>query len=129
MEGMPTWTNDELSRIAEAEELDLAPRRNDGSLRDAVTMWVVRDGENLYVRSMHGSDGVWYRRARARHEGHIDAAGVSKDVSFGDASRDAGLNKRIDAAYRQKYRRFGPDIVGSIVNPGARATTIRLEPR
>jgi len=129
MEVMATWTKDELNRIADAEELELSPRRDDGSLRDAVTMWVVRDGEGLYVRSMHGREGVWFRRAQARHEGHVDAGGVSKDVSLGDASRDAGLNKRIDAAYREKYRRFGPDVVGSIVNPGSRASTIRLEPR
>lgn len=129
MEGMATWTKDELSRIADAEELELSSLRRDGSLRDGVTMWVVRDGEGLYVRSIHGRDGVWFRRAQARHEGRIDAGGVSKDVSFGDASRDPGLNKRIDAAYREKYRRFGKDIVGSVVSKDARASTIRIEPR
>jgi len=124
-----TWTKDELTRIAEADELELASRRGDGTLRDATTMWVVRDGEGLYVRSIHGRSGVWFRGTQVRHQGHIDAGGVSKDVSFGDASSDPGLNKRLDAAYREKYRRFGADIVGTVVSKDARTSTIKLEPR
>ncbi|HZM74432.1 MAG TPA: DUF2255 family protein [Candidatus Limnocylindrales bacterium] len=126
---MATWTKDELIRIAGAEELELSSQRRDGTLRDAVTMWVVREGENLYVRSMHGRTSVWYRGTQTRHQGHIGAGGVSKEVSFGDASGDPSLNKRIDAAYREKYRRYGDDMVGAVVNPGSRAATIKLEPR
>lgn len=126
---MATWTKNEIASIADAEELELSSRRKDGSLRDTTTMWVVRDGEGLYVRSIHGRDGIWYKGTQIRHQGRIDAGGVSKDVSFGDASSDPGLNKRIDAAYKQKYRRFGDDIVGSVVSRDARASTIKLEPR
>jgi hypothetical protein len=45
------WTDEELDRVDSAEELDLASARSDGTLRDPVTMWVVRDGSGLYVRS------------------------------------------------------------------------------
>lgn len=124
-----TWTKDELSRIAEAEELDLASQRRDGSMSRPTTMWVVRDGDGLYVRSIHGRDGVWYRGAQANHKGHIDAGGVSRDVKFGDASRDPSLNKRIDAAYRKKYQRYGADIVDTVVGDEARESTMKLEPR
>jgi hypothetical protein len=64
---------------------------------------------------------------QVRHEGHIRAGGVDKDVAFADADPD--LNDQIDAAYRDKYRRYGPSIVGGVVNPGARAATIKLVPR
>ena len=50
---MSGWTPAELDRIDQAEELDLTSQRRDGSLRDPVTIWVVRDGEDLYVRSMY----------------------------------------------------------------------------
>jgi len=30
---MPAWTNDELNKIGDAEELDLASVRRDGTLR------------------------------------------------------------------------------------------------
>ena len=44
-----SWTTDELDRIGDAEELHIAPRRKDGTLRRAVPIWVVRVGDELYV--------------------------------------------------------------------------------
>jgi hypothetical protein len=38
-------------------------------------------------------------------------------------------NDQIDAAYRDKYRRYGERIIGGVVNPEARAATIKLVPR
>ena len=37
---MMTWTSDELTRIGEAEELQIAAVRPDGALRNPVTIWV-----------------------------------------------------------------------------------------
>lgn len=53
---MAVWTSDELTRIGGAEELQLASTRPDGTLRPYVTMWVVRAGDELYVRSAYGPD-------------------------------------------------------------------------
>ena len=122
---MRTWS-DELSEIAASEELELASARRDGTLRRPVTIWVVRHGDDLYVRSYKGSAGAWFRGAQASHEGHIQAGGVAKDVRFADA--DHGLDDQIDGVYRAKYRRYGGSYVDPMVAPGARATTIRLVP-
>jgi hypothetical protein len=124
---MTAWTSDELTRIGTAEELQIASLRRDGSLRNPRTIWVVRAGDDLYVRSMHGRDGGWFPGTQERHQGHIRAGGVDKDVTFADADLD--LNDQIDAAYRDKYRRYGERIIGGVVNPGAQAATIRLVPR
>jgi hypothetical protein len=124
---MPAWTNEELTRIGTATELRIASRRGDGTLRSPRTIWVVRVGDDLYVRSMYGRAGGWFPATQERHEGHIRAGGVDKDVTFADA--DPALNDQIDAAYRDKYRRYGPSIIGGVVNPGARAATIKLMPR
>lgn len=122
------WEPGELTRIAKADELQLSSQRRDGSLRDPVTIWVVRDGDDLYVRSMHGSAGAWFRHTQARRQGHIRSAGIDKDVAF-FVDADAALNERIDAAYRDKYARYGAGNVGAIVNPNSRAATIRLVPK
>jgi hypothetical protein len=45
------WTTDELDRIGRAEELQIAPERRDGSLRRPLPIWVVRVGDDLFVRS------------------------------------------------------------------------------
>src|SRR3989449_9614190 len=98
---MSAWTSDELDRIAGAEELQLASVRRDGTLRNPVTIWVVRHGDDLYVRSAYGRTSSWFRGTQDRHEGHIRAGGVDKDVLFVEADDD--VNDEIDAAYRRKY--------------------------
>jgi hypothetical protein len=124
---MTTWTDEELGRIGEAEELQLASERRDGTLRPYVTMWVVRAGDDLYVRSAYGPDNPWYRRARASGTGRIRAGGLARDVTFADATPD--VHGALDAAYHAKYDRYGPQIVGTVVGPEAEAVTIKLVPR
>jgi hypothetical protein len=126
-DGVTTWLRDELERIGDADELQLASCRPDGSLRPFVTMWVVRAGDGLYVRSAYGPDNPWYRRATASGNGRIRAAGIERDVSFAQAS--AEVQGDIDAAYHAKYDSYGPRIVGSVTGPGARQVTIRIVPR
>ena len=123
---MSTWTSDELDRIGRAEELELAPVRRDGTLRQPVTIWVVRHGGDLYVRSVNGRTSSWFRGAQARHEAHIEAGGAGKDVVLVETDE---MRDEIDASYRSKYGRYAESIVGSIVSPEARAATLKLVPR
>jgi hypothetical protein len=122
---MTAWTSDELARIGGSEELQIAPRRRDGSLRRPVPIWVVRAGDDLYVRSWRGAAGSWYRTARATHEAHIFAGGVDKDVSLAEVGDEAG--DAIDAAYRAKYGRYS-GYVEPMIAARARATTLKLAP-
>ena len=120
------WIGDELDRIGAADELAIAPRRRDGSLLRPVPIWVVRVGDDLYVRSWRGEGGAWYRTALRQRAGHIAAGGVEKDVAFidvVDADDDA-----IDAAYRDKYARY-PSYVPPMLGDQAQATTLKLVPR
>ena len=124
---MTSWTEDELDRIGAAEELQLASPRCDGTLRQYVTMWVVRAGDDLYVRYAYGPNNPWFRRAKASCTGHIRAGGLEREVTFAEPA--PGAHAAIDAAYHSKYDRYGPEIVGSVVGPNAEAVTIRLVPR
>jgi hypothetical protein len=123
---MSTWTSDELGRIEAAEELQLASLRRDGTLRNPVTMWVVRYDDDVYVRSVYGRGSSWFRGAQTRHEAHIQAGGVDKDVLLVETDE---VNDELDAAYRAKYHRYAGSIVVSIVSPEARAATLKLVPR
>ena len=122
---MTAWTNDERSNIGAAEELRIATVRDDGTLRTPVIVWVVRVGDDIYVRSVNGRGAVWFHGAQARHEAHVRAGGVDKDVLLVETN-DA--NDKIDAAYRAKYDRY-TGIVDHIINPQARAATLKLVPR
>jgi hypothetical protein len=119
------WTTDELNRIARAEELQIAPERRDGSLRRPLPIWVVRVGDDLFVRSWRGAGGGWYRAAEATHEAHISAGGVDTNVTLSHAGDH--VNDAVDAAYRTKYARHS-DHVEPMVGPEARATTLKLVP-
>ena len=120
------WTPDELAAIAAPDELQLATRRQDGTLRDAVTIWAVRHGDELYIRSVNGPTAAWYRGAQARHQASISAGGVEKDVTLIDA--DHAIDDQIDAGYRTKYGRYSEDTLRRITSPQARSTTFKLEP-
>jgi hypothetical protein len=124
---MTTWTGDELNKIGNAEELEIASLWLDGTLRKPVTIWVVRVDDDLYVRPVNGRNSAWFRGTQTRGEGRIQAGGVEKDVSFVEETSPE-INDRIDAAYRKKYRRYAASIVNSVLTPGARSATIKLVP-
>ncbi|HEX8730400.1 MAG TPA: DUF2255 family protein [Ktedonobacterales bacterium] len=125
---MSDWMSGELDKVGAAEEMELASLRGDGSLRRAVTIWDVRLGDTIYVRAIHGRASAWFRGAAERHEGHIAAGGVEKDVQFQEES-DPGLMDQIDAAYRTKYHRYAKNIVNTTLSQQARAATLRITPR
>ncbi len=124
---MTMWSSDELNKIGKAEELQIASLRRDGTRRNPVTIWVVRLGDDLYVRSVYGRGSAWFRGTQARHAARIRAGGVDKDVTLVEET-DLQINEQIDAAYRTKYRRYAASIVNSIVSPEARSATIKLVP-
>lgn len=125
---MANWTRNDLERIGAAEELQLATFKQDGTRRRPVTIWVVRVGNDLYVRAYRGHETVWFRQAQRKPDGRIEAAGVTKDVTFVDVSSDEALNHQIDAAYQSKYRNYSATYVRPMIAPQARATTLKLEP-
>ena len=124
---MTVWTSDELNKIGTAEELQIASLHSDGTLRKAAIIWVVRLGDDLFVRSANGRSAAWFRGVQTKNAGHIQAGGVEKDVSFVEET-DPQLNDQIDAAYLDKYRRY-PQYVSPMVTADVRAATIKLLPR
>jgi hypothetical protein len=124
---MTGWSADELARIGRATELQIASRRPDGGLRPFVTIWVVRSGDDIYVRSAHGHSNPWFQRALKSGEGRIRAGGIERDVAFEVPAPEVDAD--VDAAYHAKYDRYGPSMVGTVVSPEAARSTLRLVPR
>ncbi len=125
---MAIWTSDELDKIENADELNLASLRSNDTLRNPVTMWVVRVGDDLYVRAYKGRTSPWFRGTQSRHEGHIQSGGVEKDVTFVEET-DPYIHDQIDNAYRSKYHSYEAAYVDPMLTPDARAATLKLVPR
>lgn len=125
---MIIWAKNELKRIGESDELEIASLRSDGTLRSPVTIWVVRVEDNLYVRAVKGRTGPWFRGTQTRQAGRVQSGGITKDVIFVDEA-DLRVNEQIDVAYRQKYSKYPKAYVDACLTEAARAATIRLVPR
>ncbi len=123
---MPTWNPAQLETIAAEREIEISPLREDGSLVKPVTIWAVAVDDELYVRSVRGDAGGWYRAAEQRHEGRIEGGEIALDVAFEDAPHH--LDDELDAAYKAKYG-YPSSPVDSITTDAAKATTIRVVPR
>ena len=121
-----SWPSEELRKIAETDDLHIAPFREDGTTYGTLTwIWSVVVGDGLYVRGYNGQASRWYQAAVRQKAGRITAAGMTRDVVFEPV--EGSLNDSVDDAYRTKYRdsRYLDPMIGA----RARAATIRIDPR
>lgn len=123
---MTTWPKDELRKISEADDLRIAPFRENAATYGRPTwIWSVAVGDALYVRAYNGRESRWYQAALRKKAGRIIAADMTKEVIF---ERVAGpINDLIDDAYRAKYH--GNPYLNSMVSTRARFATVRVMPR
>ena len=124
---MSGWDASEIDTLGAADEVQVTSRREDGSLRPYVTIWAVRLADDLYVRSAHGRENGWFRRALASGQGRIRGDGAERDVSFVEPGPE--VDDALHAAFHAKYDRYGPRIVGPVVSKESARSTFRLVPR
>ena len=123
---MTTWSKEELSKIAGADDLHISPFREDGVTYGTPTwIWSVAVDDGLFVRAYNGQNSRWYRAAVRQKAGRITAAGMKKEVTFEPV--DGPINERIDDAYRAKYR--GSPYLGPMIGARARSATVKVMPR
>jgi hypothetical protein len=79
-----------------------------------VPIWVVRAGNDLFVRSYRGTDGAWYQLPHGR----IRAGGVDRDVTFDSAGEDS-----------TSAADDGDTYLRPMLTEQASAATLRLSPR
>jgi len=121
---MTDWTPADLAAIDADGELHVAAHRSDGTLRTPRIVWHVVVDDALYLRSVRGQEGAWYRGVQRTGTGTIDAGGVHAEVTF---TRDAAHDEAVDRAYHAKYG--DGSAVQAITSPAATSTTLRVAPR
>lgn len=120
------WLEEDLRKIVEADDLHVAPFREDGTTYGTPTwIWSVAVDGDLYVRGYNGRSSRWYQAAARQNAGRIVAAGMTKEVTF--ALVDGSINDLIDEAYRLKYR--GSPYLVPMVGARARSATVKILPR
>jgi hypothetical protein len=122
---MATWAKGELRKIANADDLHVAPFREDGVTYGTPTwIWSVAVGDALYVRGYSGTNSRWYQAALRQKAGRIVAAGMTKEVIFEPVA--GPINDSIDDAYRAKYA--GSPYLSPMISARARAATVKIMP-
>jgi hypothetical protein len=127
---LTAWPTEELRQIAGADDLHIAPCREDGvTYRSPTWILSVAVEDALYVRGFNGQKSSWYEAAVRQKAGQIDVAGGLKDVTFEavDGPAYEEINGLIDNAYRAKYR--ASPYLNAMVGKRARAATVKIMPR
>ena len=123
---MATWSQDELRKITETDDLHISPFREDGRTYGTPTwIWSVVVADTLYVRAYNGKKSHWYQAAVRQKTGRIAAAGITKEVTFEPV--DGPINDLIDDAYRAKYK--GSPYLKPMIGARARPATVKVMPR
>jgi len=113
-----------LHHLADVEEIRIGFRHLDGSTR-SVPIWVVRVGDDLYVRSVRGPDGGWYRRLRANPDGEV-RDGEHRHRVRAEAVTDWGTLDEVTRAYATKYG--ASPFVQPLLGGRSVEATLRLDP-
>ena len=122
---MSSWSKNELSKIAETDDLHISPFRDDGVTYGTPTwIWSVVVNDALFVRAYNGPASRWYKAAMQQKRGRITAAGITKDVTFEPV--DGSINDRIDDAYRAKYKTS--PYLQPMISKRTRSATVKIEP-
>ncbi len=123
MASTETLTKEDIARIAQKDDLYIAPFREDGVISGTPTwIWSVMVDDRLYVRAYNGIRSRWYQAALKQKAGKIEAAGMVKEVCFEPVT--GAINKQIDEAYRKKYS--GSPYLQSMISERAKAATILI---
>ncbi len=114
-----------LELLAAVEEVEIETRPDPAVPWHRVIIWVVVDGGEVFVRSVRGTRGRWYRELRSNPLGALHADGAVIPVRAVPAA-DAASIKRCGRALARKYA--GDPSLDSMLVPDVLETTLRLVP-
>lgn len=118
-----TFPKTTLALLDRTGEVDVETRSPRGSTH-AVPIWLVVDGDDVFIRAVRGPTSRWYRELVAG-PGAIVVKGQRIPVRA-IAAADGDSVKRASDGYRKKYRKGGS--LDSMLVPPVLPTTLRLEP-
>ena len=108
-------------------EIDIETSRGDGAPVHRTTIWIVVADGVVYVRSVRGPAGRWYRELVANPHGAVHAGGTAVAVQAHPAADPATI-ARVSDALNQKYLARWPGPTAAMLRDDTLPTTLRLEP-
>jgi hypothetical protein len=119
------FTNEELKKIDDSDDLHISPYREDGKTYGTPTwIWEVVVAGELYVRAYNSVNSRWYQSAIKQKGGRIQAAGMTKEVRFEIVQGD--IINAIDQAYKKKYA--SSPYLSPMISDRAQSATVKITP-
>ena len=112
----------ERDLLARTEEVIIETTSASGAVHRTI-IWVVVDGEDVFLRSVKGDRGRWYREAIARPEVVLEA-GTTRLPARVVAAADPDSVERCSAALTGKYR--ADPALRTMLRPDTLPTTLRV---
>jgi hypothetical protein len=116
-----------LDLLHETGEVHIETRREEGAPEHRTVIWVVVVDGGVFVRSVRGEKGRWYREASSNPEVALRVGGRRVPVRA-VSEMDAETIEKVNEAYREKYEASYPGPTAGIVREEVLPTTLRLLP-
>ncbi|QIN81534.1 DUF2255 family protein [Rubrobacter tropicus] len=121
---MDKFDRETLEVLDEAEEVRV---ETGGGGSPGAVIWAVVVDDTVFVRSVRGEKGRWYREASANREAALrvdDRRILVRAVP----ETDAATIEKVSAAYRDKYGASYPGPTAAMLREEVLPTTLRLLP-
>ena len=124
---MDKFGRETLDTLDRSDEVHIETRRDASSPGHSTVIWAVVVDDNVFVRSVRGERGRWYREASANPEAALRVNDRRVPVRAVPETEPEILGK-ISEAYRRKYEDSYPGPTAGIVREEVLANTLRLLP-
>ena len=122
-----TFDAETLRLLDETREVRIETRRDDDSPEHRTIIWVVVVEGEVFVRSLRGPRGRWYREISSNAEGALHVQDGRLPVQAAHATEGAIVDA-VSAAFRSKYQQSSPASTEAMVRPETLPTTLKLSP-
>jgi hypothetical protein len=116
-----------LRLLDETREVRIETRRDEDSPEHRTIIWVVVVEGEVFVRSLRGPRGRWYREISSNPEGALHVRDYRLPVQAVPATEGAIVDA-VSAAFRSKYQQTSPASTETMVRPETLPTTLKLSP-
>ena len=122
-----SFDDETLGLLDETAEVRIETRRDPDSPEHRTIVWVVVIGGEVFVRSVRGQKGRWYREISSHPEGALHVEDDRIPVHATSATDEATVDA-VSAAIRSKYEESWPGPTAAMLRPEVLPTTLKLSP-
>ena len=115
-----------LRLLDETKEVRIETRRDGDSPEHRTIIWVVVVEGEVFVRSVRGAKGRWYREISSNPEGALHVHNDRFPVRASPATEEAA--DAVSAAFRSKYQQSSPASTEAMLRAETLPTTLKLSP-